>query len=700
MSDPPSRDESRPPFTTSSDDDEPETSGSEQGGRGGGGGGDDAHRPIPLRQQLVGACRADDRLRPLLTLNVSCSAAENRFISHLSQHFEVSEVGMLARCLCVPLVSLRVGKVHRRGSLLCPTPIRGKLSLGLLPSSSMHITFSGDDGHSEQLALLSDAFEDSEVRVEEISADNSGRSFLIRISESKVFYYWCAEKSKECGMELLAKMKNLLQGRPTLSDLTGISNSRLDAFVTNLHAYLRAPSIGDAKSLGSSSDFFSISISHGQLLQPPSVVSRPSRSRTFTANATKTSSIYQASLSPRSNTFKDGVPRNSCTKVVGREKLKRHGEWLSPSTALADANPLIAKSLNPDSSSEACDGDCLKDSVTSAPSDLPLSFPLLPPLYPFPTQCPLSEGSSESPFKPYYCWCPPCPSSLQYSVTPLHMPVTSVEPFPQPPLSSLVSNEQPSASSISAKLGTTDPPTLNFPSILHDPVLHLPLPTSTLVPLHGSVVSTFPLLHLPFPTSPLVPVHGSQVPTFPLLHLPLPTSPLVSLHGSQVPTFTPLMSDPIVHVPVIDMCSSGQAYLVSCGPSITSAVPLLPSLNPLVPETESLVERSARETLMRLIASTPPSSHPQLINILPAVLTDVPENISRSANVNMHVGVHRNDILLSSSWGANVIGSGIAAMELHPEEEVSSGHDAHTMVSFTEFDDVNVDRDQPHFRRM
>ncbi|XP_047064490.1 uncharacterized protein LOC124672276 [Lolium rigidum] len=126
MSDPPSREESRSPFTSSSDDDEPETSGSEQDGRGGGGGGggDDAHRPIPLRQQLVGACRADDRLRPLLTLNVSCSAAENRFISHLSQHFEVSEVGMLARCLCVPLVSLRVGKVERQGSLLCPTPIR------------------------------------------------------------------------------------------------------------------------------------------------------------------------------------------------------------------------------------------------------------------------------------------------------------------------------------------------------------------------------------------------------------------------------------------------------------------------------------------------------------------------------------------------------------------------------------------------
>ncbi|VAH31193.1 unnamed protein product [Triticum turgidum subsp. durum] len=619
MGEPPSREGSYSSFPNS-DDDEPETTGSE---RGGGGGGEDAHRPLPLRQQLVGACRADDRLRPLLTLNVSCSAAENRFISHLSQHFEVSEVGMLARCLCVPLVSLRVGKVDRHGPLLCPTTIRGKLNLGLLPSSSMRLTFSGDDGCSEELALLNEGLEVSELVIEEISADNSGRSFLIRISESKRLYYWCAEKSKECGMELLAKMKNLLQGRPTLSDLTGISNSRLDAFVTNLHAYLLAPSIGDAKLLGSSTDFLSNSSSQGQHLQPPSVVSRSSRSCTSAANATKASLIYQASLSPRSSTFKDGVPRTSCAKVVGREKLKRRGDWLGPSTALIDANPLIAKSVNPDSTSEVSDRDCSKNSVTPASSlDLPLSFPLLPPLYPLP------EGSSENPFKPYYCWCPPCPSSLQYSVTPLHMPVTSVEPFPQSPLGSLVSNEVSSVSSFSAKLDTTNSP----PSILHDPSLHLQLPTS-IVPLHGSMVSTYPLLHLPFPTSPLVPVHGSQVPTFPLLHLPLPTSPFVSLHSSQVPTFTPLMSDPIVHVPVIDMCSSGQAYLVSCGPSITSPVPLLPSLKPLIPETESLVERSARETLMRLLASTPPSSNPQLVNILPAVLTDVPENISRSPNV-------------------------------------------------------------------
>ncbi|GJN10585.1 hypothetical protein PR202_ga28690 [Eleusine coracana subsp. coracana] len=102
------------------DADEPETSGSDQGDQPS----TPQGAPPLLRQQLMGACRADERLRPLPTLNVSCSAADDRFISHLSQHFEVSEVGMLARCLCVPLVSLRVGKVQRHGTLLCPATAR------------------------------------------------------------------------------------------------------------------------------------------------------------------------------------------------------------------------------------------------------------------------------------------------------------------------------------------------------------------------------------------------------------------------------------------------------------------------------------------------------------------------------------------------------------------------------------------------
>ncbi|WVZ61426.1 hypothetical protein U9M48_011299 [Paspalum notatum var. saurae] len=604
---PPTREDLDPESRPCPDADDPETSGSERDNRSQGSP-PPPPPPLPLRQQLMGACRADERLRPLLTLNVSCAAADDRFIAHLAQHFEVSEVGMLARCLCVPLVSLRVGKVRRDGPLLCPTHVRGKLNLVLLPTSSMCLSFVCDDGYSEQLALLSNSFEFSEVVIEEISADNSGRSFLIRISESKVFYYWCAEKSKEHGMELLTKMKNLLDGRPTLSDLTGISNSRLDAFATHLHAYLLASSIGDVKPLGPHNDFLSSSRPHDQYLQLQSAVTKTSRFRASATNATKSSSVYQASLSPRSGTFKDGVQRAACARVVGRDKLKRRGEWLGPLTAPVDANPLTLNSISPASTSEKCDADCSRNIVTSVPLDLPLSFPLLPSIYSLGT-CPPPEVSLEKQFKPYYCWCPPCPSSLQYTVTPLHLPATSVDPLPLPPFSSLLASEQTPSSAVSAKLDTTDLPSLNLPSILHDP----------------------------------------------LLHLPLPTSPLIPLHGSQVPTFTPLMSDPIVHVPVIDVCSAGQAYLVSCGPSISSAVPLLPSLKPLLPETETLVERSARETLMRLVASTPPASNPQLANIFPVVVPDMPVNN-----------------LSGKGFGTSCVAAVFGSTKLHSEDEVSS----------------------------
>lgn len=38
-----------------------------------------------LDLQIVGACRADERLKPLLKLNVSSGAAEDRLLAHLSQ---------------------------------------------------------------------------------------------------------------------------------------------------------------------------------------------------------------------------------------------------------------------------------------------------------------------------------------------------------------------------------------------------------------------------------------------------------------------------------------------------------------------------------------------------------------------------------------------------------------------------------------
>lgn len=63
------------------------------------------------------------------------------------------------------------------------------------------------------------------------------------------------------------------------------------------------------------------------------------------------------------------------------------------------------------------------------------------------------------------------------------------------------------------------------------------------------------------------------------------------------------MSDPIVHLPaVMDIRSAGQAYLVSAGPAISTAIPPLPLV---VPTTDSVAEKNARETLMRLLDSAP-----------------------------------------------------------------------------------------------
>ncbi|KAI8006584.1 hypothetical protein LOK49_LG07G00905 [Camellia lanceoleosa] len=175
-----------------------------------------------LDLQVMGACRADERLKPLLKLNMSNGASEDRLLAHLSQHFEPSEVGMLARCLCIPLVSIRVGKINKQGTLLCPTGTRGNLNLSLLPTSDLRISFIGDDGHTERLSTFRSDSPCCAVTVEGILEDKSGRSFLMKIPDGQVFYFWCSEKSILLGNELLRKMKDLLKRKPSLAELTGI----------------------------------------------------------------------------------------------------------------------------------------------------------------------------------------------------------------------------------------------------------------------------------------------------------------------------------------------------------------------------------------------------------------------------------------------------------------------------------------------
>lgn len=91
---------------------------------------------------------------------------------------------------------------------------RGNLCLTLLPTSDLHISFNGDDGCTERLATLSTKSSCPGIKIEEISADRSGRSFLIRTSDDVVSYYWSSEKSKLLGDELLLKVRTAVCSNP------------------------------------------------------------------------------------------------------------------------------------------------------------------------------------------------------------------------------------------------------------------------------------------------------------------------------------------------------------------------------------------------------------------------------------------------------------------------------------------------------
>ena len=86
--------------------------------------------------------------------------------------------------------------------------VRGYLQLTLLPTSDMRLSFRGDNGVKENLAVVNRyRAGTSHVDVEEISADGSGRTFLLGLPDERLLYFWCSERSRLLGSELLCKVR-------------------------------------------------------------------------------------------------------------------------------------------------------------------------------------------------------------------------------------------------------------------------------------------------------------------------------------------------------------------------------------------------------------------------------------------------------------------------------------------------------------
>ncbi|MCD7452868.1 hypothetical protein HAX54_018423 [Datura stramonium] len=227
---------------------------------------------LALDLQVMGACRADERLKPLLKLNVSgwccwkidCSLILAKTSSH--QKLECSP-GACAfhsfQCAwgrsssgrsCAQLLQggiLTCGGTVKHLSvvlyqllLLCHCSIassdnlatygtfvslpewrwenRGNLNLAILPTSDLRISFIGDDGSTERVGTFCSESDCSAIEIKDIVADESGRFFLISLMV----------RLSTFGVQRSLSSLEMSCGE------SGIDESRIDCFAIHLRAYL------------------------------------------------------------------------------------------------------------------------------------------------------------------------------------------------------------------------------------------------------------------------------------------------------------------------------------------------------------------------------------------------------------------------------------------------------------------------------
>lgn len=76
----------------------------------------------------------------------------------------------------------------------------------MLPSSELRLSYVGDNGVLERLAVMSPNSRTISVALEELVEDTSGRTFVLKLPEGKRTYFWQSEKSKVRGEERIAKV--------------------------------------------------------------------------------------------------------------------------------------------------------------------------------------------------------------------------------------------------------------------------------------------------------------------------------------------------------------------------------------------------------------------------------------------------------------------------------------------------------------
>ncbi|KAL2227452.1 UNVERIFIED_CONTAM: hypothetical protein Sindi_2103900 [Sesamum indicum] len=488
---------------------------------------------------------------------------------------------------------------------------RGNLCLTLLPTSDLCISFNGDDGSVKRMATLSSQVQCAAIEIEEISADNSGRSFLIR-SNGVDSYFWCSEKSKLHGIELLKKMKDLLMRKPSLAELSGISEGRLNCFASNLRAYLAGPTVTSVNTSGVlSSPPSDGSIDYSDSHFPLSSFNGRDSScfQPCCSRGSKTNLIFQGNLCPKSSSSKEGLLESlSSFSIAAREKSRPTADDY---VSLVDSLSLTSANCADLSRSNCFDKDELPETngiLPFATSDFLDSFSKpVEPLLAGRKMQQIPSGLSH--ISPHYCWCPPVASMLQYTLRNPQLP-SSTESLSLPPLSSLLSAAGPSTLLNSKpSLNVGEVPPLDFPSLLPEPLGRL-------------------------------------------------------TNSQQIPTFTPLICDPIVHIPVIDVCSSGPGYLVSAGPA---RIPPVNSnlVDRRLPKAECTLEQSARETLRMLIGSSnQPSS--QLLEVLPSVLSSSndKQNILVTGSRGLYSGIRDIDATSSSLTTMELVFSSENSLEI------------------------------------